>query len=199
MTDVLRLVAMMAGQIVVLLVLPQGWAPALAILLVLVLRFFRHGWRRTGRIVLGLALISVPVVVVRVVSDPPGALGMFARITWILDYPGRLIAAGLIAETFLITRGTLGLYRGLRGLLRPFPSRMSSVVGEIALAALYLIPTVTRRFRESHRIARLRFAGTHRRWVPRRAATLRAALVSSSAVPRRRAEAMVVRGMVNDG
>jgi hypothetical protein len=196
--EVFWLLAMMVAQVLVLLVLPHSWAPAAAILPALVVRFLCGGWRRTGRIVLGLSLIALPVVVARLVSTPPLALGGLARVTWILDYPGRLIAAGLIAEAFLVTRGTLGLYRGLRGLLRPFPAGMAAVVGDIALAALYLIPTITRRFQESHRIARLRFAGTRRRWGARRAATLRAALVSSSSVPRRRAEAMVVRGMVND-
>ena len=146
--------------------------------------------RKTGRTFLAVSAVLLPVLVVRLLSTPT-LLPTFLE--WSV-YFSRLTTAALIARVYLAYRRINGLQRALRCVLAPFPSRFSEPFISIVSSAVVMIPTVVRRIDESRSAAKIRYPTGSRLTAVR--ATITAVLVSLFDLPRTRAEAMIVRGII---
>ena len=155
--------------------------------LMLLMAWWRAGLDRSLKTLRALILITAPVLVVRIITDPQ----METALEW-LSYLARLSSAALIALVLLAIGGSRLIRTGVNGLLRPLPSGLRVLFTDLSASALFLLPLVLQRLRTAVRAGRVRYAG-HRHaglWFAR---PLRAAFITLSTVPRQRAEAMLVR------
>lgn len=139
----------------------------------------------------GILILTLPVLLIRVITDPePDAV-----VSWI-SYVSRLVSAAMIALTLLARGGTRLILNGIDWLVTVIPGRVRRDVRDVIRSSIYLLPLVLRRLRLALGAGRLRYAHTRRgTWFVR---PLRAVFVSLTAVPRARAEAMLVRGILED-
>lgn len=151
------------------------------------------GLRRLLRIALGVIVLLLPVGIARAVLD--GFSGELAR--WWSVYFCRIAAAVIVAFAYLRLVGIPGVQRGIRALLVVLPRRAAYTVEMIVTTALFLIPIVGRAVVETQRAARLRF-GRSRSFGYRVVAVVRTVFVTLLELPSARAEAMVIRGAIED-
>ena len=165
------------------------WSP---VPLVVALVLARAAGARRGeiaRVLKSIAVVTAPVLVVRLIAAP----GLGTATMW-ADYAAGLAAAALLAVAYLRFRGARGVQRALSGRRR---SGRRTPVADMVRSALFLLPEVSRRLRDARDAARVRLSGGGRIPAVRRTLVhVRASFASLAVVPRRRAEAMVVRGII---
>lgn len=196
--ELLWLVATLALQTAAIALVPWPWSLVTAGGALGAARVAGASPRRLARVVRVVAILTGPVLVVRLATDFSGT-----TVAQWGDYTSRLITAAAVATALLAARGTTGVARGLSLATRIVPTRRP-VLADIVVSALYVLPVVTRRLRDAWDAGRIRIPasgptrGVHRGSAARRRLTAapRAAFLSVATVPRRRAEAMVVRGVV---
>ncbi len=144
---------------------------------------------RLGRAIL---IITLPVLLVRSIA----AFRIETLISW-ADYAAGLLSAGWVAGAYLAYRKSSGVQLALTAAARAIPFRGGQTVADMVRSALFLLPEVFRRLRDGRDAAGIRFSrGRKRSALVQVMATVRAAFVSLSSVPHRRAEAMIVRGII---
>ncbi|TVR70392.1 MAG: hypothetical protein EA427_05750 [Spirochaetaceae bacterium] len=177
---------------VVVLRLPDTLAPLAASLgVILALTTGKYGALKLLRTLRPLLLILLAVLLSRLVADPSGE----TLFRW-LAYTSRLIAAVTVALSLLRRIGPTGLLRGIALLVRPLPLSVRRPIVDILTAAIYLIPAAQRVMAGSSAAARIRLSGDSTHPLKRIIAVARASVISLASLPPRRAEAMVVRGLI---
>ena len=151
-------------------------------------------YHRVVTTVYRIVLIVLPIFITRLITGTPL---VETTIEW-TSYAGRLVTAAIIAQGYYSAVGTSGIHRGFSVPLRLLPRRIAYSLGHIVSSSLYLIPGVTSTVRTTFNAARVRYAddrlsgdGT----LARHASTVRTTMVALLAIPRERAEAMVIRGL----
>jgi hypothetical protein len=190
--EVAYLLGVVATQTLIVVVVPPPWGALLPLAGLAAALFAGVTSRNIRRTLRGMLLITLPVLLIRLLTVP----SVDTVIDW-ADYAGRLVAAALIATAYLAARGVRGVQRALSAGVALVPGRPGRAAADILRSALFLLPEITRRMTGSHAAARIR----HRRGpgsspVTTAVAVTRATLLSVSTVPRRRAEAMVVRRII---
>jgi hypothetical protein len=190
--EIAVLLAVTATQMVVVVAVPSPWGALVPLGGMAAALGTGVRMRRVRRTIQAILLITLPVLIVRLLSIP----SIDTVLGW-ADYAGRLLAAGLIAVSYLAARGVRGVQRALSTLVALLPGAPGRAAADVVRSALFLLPEITRRLTGSHAAARIR----HRRGRSvspgaTAIAVTRATLVSVSTVPRRRAEAMVVRRII---
>ncbi len=197
MKDVLVLLHFLLGQILVLTI---SRLPAVAVTVIGAAAVnVAISRRRAGifRLALAVAVLTVPVLLGQLFFLAPTATvdpSVLLR-DWGV-YASRLLAAALIARVYLISRGTSGIQRGLAGVTRFLPRRVAQTIALVAGSALFLVPVVTVYLRRTLQIASIRFRSGGKMSIRKRSRALGATLIHLSLLPQRRAEGMVIRGMV---
>lgn len=152
-----------------------------------------YRFRRLLRTLRGLLVILTAVLLTRLLAE----FSLATVQEWAL-YTARLLSAVMIAVTALGMEGTVGIERGLRYLMRPVPLFIRRPILDLMSSTLFVLPVVRRRFTESSTAARIRLTAPGIKTSTRLVYTVRSVLVSVAAIPRDRAEAMVVRGLLRD-
>jgi hypothetical protein len=112
-------------------------------------------------------------------------------------YGARLIAAASLAVAYIQLRGSRGISRALEFGLGWIPAGVGTMMSDIVVSTLHMIPLARRRARDAWEAASVRLAvGRDRGRIIQISLAVRATVVSVSSIPRSRAEAMVVRGLV---
>ncbi len=166
-----------------------GGALVLLIVIALSVRVPLRKVYRAGRAIL---VILLPVLLLRLVADP----SLRTAAEWSI-YLARLLTAVLIALLYLHLRGGMGLRRALYTVLAPLPDALRSAITDMIASTFHLTPILIRRLAEAQGASRVRLRRTSRLrpWRPY-AAMVRSFLISVGTLPRARAEAMVVRGLI---
>lgn len=186
------LIGAISLQMVLVTAIPEPWAVIAVAPSFLLARF--GGMTRRSAIRLGRAilLVTLPVLVVRSITT----FRIATVISW-TDYAAGLLSAAWVAGGYLAYRTSSGVQLALTAVTRAIPFQWGQIAADMVRSALYLLPEVLRRFRDGRDAAGIRFARTEKRSALRRLlAIVRATFVSLSTVPQRRAEAMIVRGII---
>jgi hypothetical protein len=150
--------------------------------------------RRKGvfRVVASILLITLPVLLVQLLfrSDISHVVAVWSV------YVLRLITAALTARALLLLRGTTGIQRGITGLFSFLPRRFSSTIGSIVASSMYLLPVVFSHLKLTIQSASIRYGREGNSLVPSYPRILSAAFLNLADLPERRAEGMVIRGLV---
>jgi hypothetical protein len=189
----LVVITTVATQIILLRI--GGTAALIALVgsVIIAVTLGRNRPRQLLRTVRGLLVILTAVLLTRLVVE--FSLSTFQG--WAI-YTARLLSAVMIALTALGLVGSDGIVRGLRFLLIPVPGVFRRPILDLVGSTLYVLPVVRRRFIASTSAARIRLAASGRKGPSRAVFIVRSVLVSIAAIPRQRAEAMVVRGLLRD-
>lgn len=191
-TEVLFLIGAIVLQLILVTAVPAPWAIAAPLPALLLASFGGLPLRKATRLGRAILIVTVPVLLVRLIS----AYEIATVISW-LDYAAGLLAAGWVAGGYLAFRKPSGVQLALTAIARAVPFRWAETAADMVRSALFLLPEVLRRMGDSRDAARLRFARTRKTSTARRVlAVVRSSFVSLSGVPQRRAEAMIVRGIV---
>ncbi len=177
-----------------LLVLPDTVAIVAAVPLAVVLtQLSRRPLRAMLRPLGGITALLLMVLVVRLISVPSWAT-LYA---W-GGYAARLLISLLLVLSVVFRQGITRLHRGILEILRPLPRWFRNPLGDVIGSALYMIPAVTTVLREIRGTVTIRYAGASGGALTRIGALSRSAVVVLSRIPRPRAEAMVVRGIIQE-
>jgi hypothetical protein len=190
--EVLFLTGAIGLQLILVAAVPSPWAIIMPVPALFLASLGGLPIRKAIRLGRAILIVTVPVLLVRLIT----AYEFATVISW-LDYAAGLLAAGWVAGGYLAFRKPSGVQLALTAIARGIPFRWAETAADMIRSALFLLPEVLRRMREGRDAARLRFARTGHTSTARRVlAVVRASFVSLSGVPQRRAEAMIVRGIV---
>lgn len=191
-TELFFLISAIVLQLILVTSIPSPWAVAMVLPALVLSRVTGLSMRDAIRLGRAIVIITVPVLIVRLVA----VYNLTTVILW-ADYAAGLLSAGWVAGGYLAYRKSSGVQVALTALGRLVPFRWGQTAADMVRSALFLLPEVFRRMRDSRDAARLRFARTEDISSVRRIlAMVRATFVSLSNVPQRRAEAMIVRGII---
>lgn len=193
----IREVQYLTGAIVLQLLLvtavPYPWSIAVIVPSWLLSRLAGMSLRSAARLGRAILVVTVPVLLVRLIAS----FELTTLVSW-MDYAAGLLSAAWVAGAYLAYRKASGVQLALTAIAGATPFRWSHTAADMVRSALFLLPEVLRRMRDGRDAARLRFARTGNiSAVHRILAVVRATFVSLSSVPQRRAEAMIVRGLIN--
>lgn len=190
--EVLFLTAAITVQLVLVTAIPEPWAVATIVPALLLARLGSVSWRSALRLGRAILLITLPVLLVRLIT----AFETETVVSW-ADYAAGLLSAGWVAAGYLAYRTAAGVQLALTAVARAIPFQWGHTATDMVRSALFLLPEVMRRLRDGRDAARIRFSRTGKRSALHNVLPLvRATFVSLSSVPQRRAEAMIVRGIV---
>ncbi len=169
---------------------------AAALISAAVLTFLVGGESPVGlvRKVRPLVVLLLVVLLARLIAD----YSLVSLLAWV-SYASRILAAVFVALTLLGRIGSTGIRRGLKSLISPLPRRIKQPLLDLVTAALFLIPTVRRRMVDARSAATIRLSRSRTGPLRRTVMVSRAVLTALATLPPRRAEAMVVRGLVDHG
>ncbi len=186
------LIGAILSQMVLVTLIPEPWAVIALIPSFLVARIGGMSRRSAARLGRAILIVTLPVLLVRSIA----AFGISTLISW-TDYAAGLLSAAWVAGAYLSYRKSSGVQLALTAVTRAIPFRWGQTVADMVRSALFLLPEVLRRLRDGRDAAGIRFSrGRKRSALPRLVAIVRATFVSLSTVPQRRAEAMIVRGII---
>lgn len=192
-TEVFFLIGAVVLQLILVTVIPSPWAVTMVVPALLLSRAAGLPMRKAMRLGRAIIVITVPVLLVRLIS----AYNLSTVVFW-ADYAAGLLSAGWVAGGYLAYRKSSGVQVALTALARLVPFRWGQTAADMVRSALFLLPEVFRRLGDSRDAAKIRFARTENISTVRRIlAMVRASFISLSNVPQRRAEAMIVRGIVS--
>ncbi|MEX2442058.1 MAG: hypothetical protein WD492_00525 [Alkalispirochaeta sp.] len=191
-TELLYLLGAIVVQLILVTAIPAPWSVVMPAPTLLLARFAGMSNRSALRLGRAILIVTVPVLLVRLIA----VYRIETVVSW-LDYAAGLLSAGWVAGAYLAYRKPTGVQLALTALARAIPYRLGYATADMVRSALFLLPEVLRRMRDGRDAARIRFARTRGTSTLRRVlAVVRASFVSLSTVPRRRAEAMIVRGII---
>lgn len=180
-------------QLVLLRVDGPGIAPAVtAAATLLAMTVGRYSPGRLIGSLKGLLFMLIAVLVARLVTD----FSVTTFHIW-LSYASRILSAVMVALTLIGRVGPGGVQRGITALLTPFPAVVTRPVLDMIATTIYLLPAVRRQLTGSVAVARVRLSRSGTGTLQRIAMISRAGLVSLVALPAQRAEAMLVRGLLD--
>lgn len=190
--DVAFLIGVIAVQTGIVAGVPMPWGAVVPLGGVAVALGVGVRIRTIGRTLRAILFITIPVLLIRLVA----MTSMATVLIW-GDYAGRLIAAALVAAAYLHARRVRGVQRGLSAVVALLPGTSGRAAADVVRSALFLLPEISRRMKGSLAAARIRNRrGPGSSPVANAAAVTRATLLSVSTVPRGRAEAMVIRRII---
>ncbi|MFO8043924.1 MAG: hypothetical protein R6U25_12030 [Alkalispirochaeta sp.] len=191
--EVLYLLGAIVLQLTLVTIVPYPWSVVAIVPAWLAAQFAGMSLRSAARLGRAILIVTIPVLLVRLIA----AYELSTVITWI-DYAAGLLSAAWVAGAYLAYRKPSGVQLALSALAGATPFRWSHTVADMVRSALFLLPEVIRRMRDGRDAARLRYArARHVSAVRRILSVVRATFVSLSTVPQRRAEAMIVRGLID--
>lgn len=190
--EVLYLVGAIALQLTLVTIVPYPWSVVALVPAWLVAQFAGMSLRSAARLGRAILIVTIPVLLVRLIAT----YELSTLIAWI-DYVAGLLSAAWVAGAYLAYRKPSGVQQALTAIADATPFRWSHTAADMVRSALFLLPEVIRRMRDGRDAARIRYArARHVSAVRRTLSVVRASFVSLSTVPQRRAEAMIVRGLI---
>lgn len=191
--DVAVLALLLLVQITVI-ALPGAGLAALLLAAAVSYLVSRHALRAAVRLMVRFGVLLAMVLLARLIVEPS-----LTTVGQWLGYAIPLLSAAMIALALVTSWGRTRLALTLSRVFRVIPGPIGRTLGSMARTAVLVLPTVERAMRDARDMARIRLPAGGKAPLRRVRAAVTGTVTAVAAIPRRRAEGMVVRRMVDEG